>query len=272
MHHVKLFDFNLLVYFKKNASNKTIVKATVTTTEFHVRLIAVEPSESAPHQSITLPNGSTDLGRGELTGVHEKALSRQQLTVTVDDETHELVLVRKGLNAAFYTRGGVGESKELEKDKMQVLENGDVFSLLANLYKYRVEKELVTKTIVSSAPPPPPVSTSTASTTSHKNPIDAIMASAPPPTTTTTKALPTWLTGGASTTSAPPPTTTTTSSTSTTVVTKPKKPKAAATGGGGGGGGTTSLVAKKKKGKKRKAGDDSDDEDEDGPNECNVID
>jgi hypothetical protein len=260
--------------------------AVITTVEFHVRLVALEPSESSSHHSITLPSGSTDLGRGELTGVHEKALSRQQLTVTVDDETREVILVRKGLNAALYIRGGSGEPKELEKDKMQSLENGDVFTLLSNLYKYRVETEIVTKsTVVPTAASSSTASTSTAAMapTTFKNPIDALLqttaSTSATASSTTGKALPAWLTsggGGSSTTAttAAPPTTsseamTTTATTTTTTAkaTKPKKPKAS--GAASGGGGTTSLVAKKKKGKKRKAGDDDDDdEDDDGPNEC----
>lgn len=103
--------------------------------QFHVRLVALDVRPSAPHIDVVeLANGHTELGRGALTGVTDKACSRQQLLLVVDADHGTVAVVRKGVNAAKLARRG-REPIEMTKDQLYAVEHNDEFTMMLDHYR-----------------------------------------------------------------------------------------------------------------------------------------
>jgi hypothetical protein len=104
------------------------------TTSTLVRLVPVDVDAASPHHAVDLKPGSTALGRGDLTGIADKAVSREQLVVTVDADLGQIVLVRKGINVTMLV-AGAREAVVMDKDSPVIADHGDCFTLLNDKYK-----------------------------------------------------------------------------------------------------------------------------------------
>jgi hypothetical protein len=93
---------------------------------------------------VTLPLGSTVLGRAGILTIEDKRCSRNQATITVAAD--HVTLTRHGINPTFYKKGPISEFDTdyvrgyvaLEQGVEQRLEDGDRFTLLVHEYPYVV--------------------------------------------------------------------------------------------------------------------------------------
>jgi len=90
------------------------------------------------NKEVELTVGKTTLGRGVLLNCSDKKVSRNHafIEVTNDGEIH---LTSQHVNPCFYySMDSNSTPKIIKKDVSQKLSDGDVFSLLANAYKYQI--------------------------------------------------------------------------------------------------------------------------------------
>jgi hypothetical protein len=96
---------------------------------------------------VELAAGRHEIGRGDVTGIANKGVSRCQVELTVKPEDRSIVLQRKGTNLSKLWRVG-REPIELTGDMFHLLSDGDQISLLGDQYRFDV------KTLLKVAPKP----------------------------------------------------------------------------------------------------------------------